>query len=356
MKTLTRIVVTLVGFAVLVGAAFAGNIGPGSPPPALEIKHWIKGDAFTKFENDKTYVVEFWATWCGPCKTSIPHLTEMAKKNSDVTFLGVSIWEDEKDGNIEKFVDEMGAKMDYNVAYSGNKEGMAESWMNAAGRNGIPCAFIIKGGTIQWIGHPMEMEKPLEEIKAGTFDMKAFKAKYDVEADKNRKAIALNTELRAITAMYDSGKTKEAHAKLDSIEKSNPEAKAFVTRTRYAWLAKEDPKDWEAQTKAMVSSKKPEDMQVVLSFANAQGAKGGNVEMGRKAFEIAMKATDGKDFLVLQYAQSFYGQIKEYKNQLDILNKLTEALPTSPLKDNAQFKEWLEKAKKDAEAKLNAGG
>ena len=35
-------------------------------------------------------VVEFWATWCGPCRTSIPHLIELQKKFKDVMFVGIS--------------------------------------------------------------------------------------------------------------------------------------------------------------------------------------------------------------------------------------------------------------------------
>ena len=50
---------------------------------------------------------------------------------------------------------------------------MAKNWMTAAGQEGIPTAFIVnKEGKIAWIGHPMEMDKPLEKIVAGTWDLK----------------------------------------------------------------------------------------------------------------------------------------------------------------------------------------
>jgi thiol-disulfide isomerase/thioredoxin len=72
----------------------AGELKLGDPAPALKVSKFVKGSPVTKFEPGKFYVVEFWATWCGPCKTSIPHLTEMAKKYKDVQFVGVSVWEE----------------------------------------------------------------------------------------------------------------------------------------------------------------------------------------------------------------------------------------------------------------------
>ena len=68
----------------------------GDAAPALEATKWLQGKEVKKFEKDKVYVVEFWATWCPPCRTSIPHLTELQKKNKDVTFIGVSAFENDQ--------------------------------------------------------------------------------------------------------------------------------------------------------------------------------------------------------------------------------------------------------------------
>ena len=90
----------------------------------MAVSSWVKGDKVEEFEPGKTYVVEFWATWCGPCRASIPHLTELAQKykDKDVRFIGVDVWE--RDTSLVKpFVEEMGDKMDYSVALDGVPEG-----------------------------------------------------------------------------------------------------------------------------------------------------------------------------------------------------------------------------------------
>ena len=136
----------------------------GSEAPALSVTNWVQGTEVKSFEKGKSYVVEFWATWCGPCKKSIPHLSEMSKKYTDVTFLGMAGFErkakDSKDDTrlpvLEKFVKDTANKLDYSVAYEADGK-LGKDWMTAAGQNGIPCAFVVNGeGKIAYIGNPMD--------------------------------------------------------------------------------------------------------------------------------------------------------------------------------------------------------
>jgi thiol-disulfide isomerase/thioredoxin len=172
------------------------ELGVGDTAPKLAVQEFVKGEVVKKFEKGKVYVVEFWATWCGPCKQTIPHLTALQKKYKDVTLIGVSVFE-QQPGKVEPFVKEMGAKMNYRVATDAVPEGkesnegtMAKNWMVAAGQDGIPTAFIVNGdGKIAWIGDPREMDELLDKIRAGKWDLKAAATEFaEARKEKARRA------------------------------------------------------------------------------------------------------------------------------------------------------------------------
>src|SRR5258706_1537169 len=178
-----RILSMALGIAALGSAALAADtmLKVGDPAPPLKVAKWVKGQPTEKFATGEVYVVEFWATWCGPCRMTIPHLTEMNKQFAGKAhFMGVSIWERVADDTqrlekVGKFVDTMGAKMEYAVAADATGDFMANNWMVPARQGGIPTAFVVdRNSKIAWIGHPMsDMAKVVSQVIAGTFDVKA---------------------------------------------------------------------------------------------------------------------------------------------------------------------------------------
>ncbi|MBL9141496.1 MAG: TlpA family protein disulfide reductase, partial [Phycisphaerae bacterium] len=153
------------------------TIGDAAPVPQIE--HWVRGTQPEFFAPGKTYVVEFWATWCGPCRTSMPHLSDLSEKYADkgVVVVGIS---DEKLEVVSKFLgkDEWKEKARYILATDPDRS-THDAYMKAAAQGGIPTSFIVKDGKVQWIGHPMSMDGPLAEIVGGTWDMAAYKAKFE---------------------------------------------------------------------------------------------------------------------------------------------------------------------------------
>ena len=152
---------SLSAVGVLIAMSVAGvaqaGLKVGDPAPKLSIAEWIKGSPVdpTKGKPEEIFVVEFWATWCAPCRASIPHMSELQGhfRSRGVTFIGISN-EDQK--TVEKFLKKgFDSKMRYTVAID-SKNQTNKDWMQAAGQQGIPCAFVVKGGKIRWIGHPMD--------------------------------------------------------------------------------------------------------------------------------------------------------------------------------------------------------
>jgi thiol-disulfide isomerase/thioredoxin/Flp pilus assembly protein TadD len=206
----------------------------GDPAPKLQNGKWVQGDPVKEFQPGKAYIVEFWATWCGPCRASIPHLNEIYTqfKDKGLVVIGQNCWEQD-DTLVEPFVKKMGDKMTYRVALddkADNQKGtMAEAWMAAAGRNGIPSAFLIDTkGVVAWIGHPMGLkEEIIEQVLAGKYDIQKAAADYEKDlkeqAAREKEMAPAWAKMKAMSSAMRGKKWDEAWDNLAAAEKLTPE-------------------------------------------------------------------------------------------------------------------------------------
>ncbi len=179
------------------------SLAIGDDAPSASIDHWVKGAAVEDFEDGQVYVMEFWATWCGPCISSMPHISALQEEYGEqVKFIGVS---SEKElETVTTFLGETNKtdnllntdRMRYTVAVDPDRS-TSKAFMEAAGQNGIPTAFIInEEGKVAWIGHPMTMDKPLSEIVSGTWDIASAAAAFKQEQAQELAMREFNMTLR----------------------------------------------------------------------------------------------------------------------------------------------------------------
>lgn len=189
----------------------------GDSAPALVYSSWIKGEP-TSLSGNKIYILEFWATWCGPCIASMPHLSELAEKyNQHVEVIAVDA--SERTGSqpysscipmVKTFVEKNTAKMKFNVIIDDDARGMNENWLEAAHVMGIPATIIVKSNIVQWIGHPQQLEPVLSELVEGTFDLAKRKSDYEAaEAVASASSVVFKKNMAEIDSLV-AGKQYEA--------------------------------------------------------------------------------------------------------------------------------------------------
>lgn len=224
-RCLTSILLTvgLLGLFSVQAAAAEVTLHIGDKAPSLDIEHYVhKGKdgmgKVTKFEKDKIYVVEFWATWCGPCIQSMPHLVELQNKyrGEGVQIISIS---DEDLETVEELLsqkypgkDETFEELTSAYTLTVDPDGsVSEDYMRAAGQNGIPASFLVgKTGLVEWIGHPMELDEPLEQLVAGTWDREA----YQEQMKQQEKLLAA---MQKVNQLASSGKYEDAIKVIDKV-------------------------------------------------------------------------------------------------------------------------------------------
>jgi thiol-disulfide isomerase/thioredoxin len=152
MKKALRLIALLSAVCASLPAA-AGLVGNLAPP--LYLSQMIKGQFVDIHDQERIYVVEFWATWCGPCQDVFPHLTALQQQyGSRVVILAIT---DEEAAVVQPFVAARPSTMDYTIAldYGG--------WtFYTYDVEWIPQAFIVgPHGDIVWNGHSADLDAPL---------------------------------------------------------------------------------------------------------------------------------------------------------------------------------------------------
>jgi thiol-disulfide isomerase/thioredoxin len=147
-------------------------LAAGVEAPDFTVEKWGGGDLKLSDLKGKIVILDFWATWCGPCQASMPHLEKVHKavQGQDVVVLGVCVWDD-KDA-YEKWVPANQSKYTFQLAFDPAAKNGNDIAKKLYKVSGIPTSYIIgKDGKVLGaiVGFGGDTDKRIEEVlkKAG---------------------------------------------------------------------------------------------------------------------------------------------------------------------------------------------
>jgi thiol-disulfide isomerase/thioredoxin len=134
----------------------------GRPMPSLEVTNWINGEVKPADLKDKVVVVDFYATWCGPCMAAIPHNNEMLKKYQSKGLVIIGVCTNKK--GQENFA--ANAKQ-HNIEYPAARDAALQSQKAWAVHYYPTYAVIDRKGIVRAIGlQPENVETVVQKLLA----------------------------------------------------------------------------------------------------------------------------------------------------------------------------------------------
>ena len=313
------------------------SIGDTAPP--IAIAKWVKGNEVEALDDGTVRVVEFWATWCGPCLQSMPHMSELqAEYGERVQFVGITD-EDadtvanflERDAHDEKTWNDL---IGYTVAIDDERT-TGSSYLEASGQTGIPCAFIVgRDGYIEWIGHPAVIDDPLAAVVNGTWDRVAEKEKYE------QAEMAARLRQRTMQKLSDAFRRQDwdaALAVISAMEKKVPDdlrTKQMKMMILQSAGRLKELFELQAATVDQIWDDPLGLNEVAWGIAASDGEKTDEaLNLAMKAAKRANELSDGEDGSILDTLARVHYESGDLDSAIELQKKAAELEPISQITD-----------------------
>ena len=147
-------------------AAQAGSIAKGQPAPLVDLPNLPADGGQTSLASlqGKVVYLDFWASWCGPCRISLPRLNALRNELGEQGFEVLAVNVDEYEEDALQFLEEF--PVDYPVIWDNGGQSP-----KAFGILGMPTAFLIdRKGIIREV-HQGFRKSDTEKIRARVIEL-----------------------------------------------------------------------------------------------------------------------------------------------------------------------------------------
>jgi peroxiredoxin len=112
------------------------SLWTGGPPPALELKDLDGRPHRLSDYRGRVVLINFWATWCAPCRDEMPSIQELKRKLANRPFVVLAVNLDEPESRIRNFLAQV--KVDFTVLLDPDRQ-VAKAWQARI----LPASFVI---------------------------------------------------------------------------------------------------------------------------------------------------------------------------------------------------------------------
>jgi tetratricopeptide (TPR) repeat protein len=287
-------------------------------------------------------------------------------KDKGVTCIGVTSVDE--NGNtleaVEALVKKREDKIGYSIAWDKQRT-TNEAYMDAARQGGIPCAFLIdQEGLLAWVGHPMELDEPLEKVVEKKWDLKKAAAEFKEELDANKAMEEVTEEFEKFQEAMGKEDFAAALKIMDEVAEKKPVLAPRLAMGRFFVLleSKQYDKAYAAAEQAAdkyYSKKAPELEHMARTILELEGVEKPNAELAVKlasrAAEVAPDHAGALDTLAMAYDKKgdFAKAAETLKKSISMAEK--HKAPDEILKELkdrlAEYESKAKGEKKDGEKK-----
>lgn len=141
-----KIVLVFLYLILLTSPALAGRVNDKAP--AIELADTSGKPVSLEGLKGKVVFINFWASWCGPCKVELPELIKLTEKYKDKDFVLLAVNIDKTKGKADTFLSKLPARPENFVVACDPESKVVSSY----GGRAMPTSFVLdKGGVIKYV-------------------------------------------------------------------------------------------------------------------------------------------------------------------------------------------------------------